>query len=202
MPGARIAPSFSFTVTSVPSGNTVSRCADTTSFGRPPPLPLRSAITLPSLIDRGVLEAELLKPLQIIFGADFFLEGRRRDFGDALLFFERTRVIGLDVFQRLDDFWVGENGAERRPRPSSRRRALAQLPCHGRQQSHDRGDGWSERHFHGRSPHQANFLQSARPISFSRAATASRQRLVDHAADIDVRRRDLFLASVRKTPIR
>jgi hypothetical protein len=48
IPGARILPSFSFTVTSVPSGNTVSRCADTTSFGRPPPLPLRKAITLPS----------------------------------------------------------------------------------------------------------------------------------------------------------
>jgi hypothetical protein len=48
MPGAFVIPSASFTVTSVPSGNTVSRCADTTSFGRPPPVPLRSAITLPS----------------------------------------------------------------------------------------------------------------------------------------------------------
>jgi hypothetical protein len=49
MQGARMTPSFSLTLTSVPSGNTVSRCAETTSFGLPPPLPLRDAITLPSL---------------------------------------------------------------------------------------------------------------------------------------------------------
>src|SRR5258708_9343634 len=38
MPGARMTPSFSFTATSVPSGNTVSRCADTTSGGGRPKL--------------------------------------------------------------------------------------------------------------------------------------------------------------------
>ena len=61
-------------------------------------------------VDRGVLEAELLHPLQIVFGADLLLEGRRRDFGDALLLGERPRIVGLDVLERLDDFGVGENG--------------------------------------------------------------------------------------------
>ena len=55
-------------------------------------------------VDRGVLEAELLHPLQIIFGADFLLEGRRRNFGDALLLLEGACVIRLDVVERLDDF--------------------------------------------------------------------------------------------------
>ena len=105
-----MAPSFSFTVTSVPSGNTVSRCADTTSLGRPPPVPLRSAITLPSASIDSVLEAELLHPLLIIFGADLFLERRRRNFGDALLFGKGPLVVGLDVVERLDDFGMGENG--------------------------------------------------------------------------------------------
>jgi hypothetical protein len=83
--GREMAPSFSFTVTSVPSGNTVSRCAETTSFGLPPPLPLRKRDHIAFGVDRGVLEAELLHPLQVIFGPDLFLERRRRNFGDALL---------------------------------------------------------------------------------------------------------------------
>ena len=61
-------------------------------------------------VDRGVLEAELLHPLLIIFGADFFLERRRRNFGDALLLDKGPFVVGLDVVERLRDFGVGENG--------------------------------------------------------------------------------------------
>ena len=103
-------PSFSFTVTSVPSGNTVSRCADSTSFGRPPPVPLRSAITLPSASIDGILEAELLHPLQVIFGADLFLEGRRRNFGDALLLVERAASSALMASSALTTFRIVEEG--------------------------------------------------------------------------------------------
>ena len=108
MPGARMTPSFSFTVTSVPSGNTVSRCADTTSFG-PPPLPLRKRDHIALGVDRGVLEAEFDKAFQVIFRPDLLLVGRRRNFGDALLLGKRPGVIGLDVVKRLDDFGMCED---------------------------------------------------------------------------------------------
>ena len=61
-------------------------------------------------VDGSVLEAELLHPLLIIFGADLFLERRRRNFGDALLLGKGPLVVGLDVVERLDDFGMGENG--------------------------------------------------------------------------------------------
>ncbi len=60
-------------------------------------------------VDRCILEAQLVKPLQIIFGPDFFLVRRRRDFGDALLLGECRGVVGLDVLKGLDHLGVGEN---------------------------------------------------------------------------------------------
>jgi hypothetical protein len=72
-------------------------------------------------IDGSVLEAEFLHPLLIIFGADLFLERRRRDFGDALLFGKGPLVVGLDVF------WDGREwppGRARKP-PAPEPRAPA-----------------------------------------------------------------------------
>ena len=74
------------------------------------PLAQRDHIAL--AVDRSVLEAEFLHPLLIIFGADLFLERRRRNFRDALLFGEGPLVVGLDVVERLDDLGMGEDGLE------------------------------------------------------------------------------------------
>src|SRR6266404_6363176 len=75
MPGARMTPSFSFTVTSVPSGNTVSRCAETTSFGLPLPEPLRNATTLPSLSIEASLKPSSKKRLRKYSARIFSLYG-------------------------------------------------------------------------------------------------------------------------------
>ena len=57
-----------------------------------------------------VFEAKLLHPLQIIFGADFLLVGRCRDFGDALLLGECRGIVGLDGFERSLHFRVANDG--------------------------------------------------------------------------------------------
>ena len=164
IPGALMTPSFSFTVTSTPSGNTVSRCADTTSFGRPPPLPLRSAIDIAFAVDGRVVEAEFLHPLQIIFGAHLFLEGRRRNFGDALLLFQRARIVGLDVVERLDDFGIGEQRLQRR-RPL-RSTVPAQAPAQRSAATLPQIDALAKPSWQPPRP-------AAKPISFSRPANQS-----------------------------
>ena len=100
-------PSFSLTLTSVPSGNTVSRCAETTSLG-PGASALAHADDVALAVDGGIGEAEFLEALQEVGGAHALLEGGRRDLGDPLLLVERARVIRLDVAERLGDRSAGQ----------------------------------------------------------------------------------------------
>jgi len=102
-PGATMAPSFFLTVTSVPSGNTVSRCADTTSFGRPPPCPCaaQSHCLSASISILSQAPASLHK----IFGADLFLERRRGNLRDALLLLKARTSSALMSSEGLGDLW-------------------------------------------------------------------------------------------------
>jgi hypothetical protein len=62
-------------------------------------------------VDGGIREAELVKPFQIILGAQLLLERRRRHLGNADLLAQSARIIRLDVVQRLGDFWVCQDFA-------------------------------------------------------------------------------------------
>jgi hypothetical protein len=88
-------------------------------------------------VDRRVLEAELPHPLQEVFGPDFLLVGRRRNFGDALLFGQSRIVVRLDVLKCLHDFRIGEDELKRRIDrcPRSRLRAAWADEGSGRQQA-------------------------------------------------------------------
>ena len=117
-------------------------------------------------VDQRVLEAEFLHPLLIIFGTDFFLERRRRNFGDALLFRKSPLVVGLDVVERLDDFGMGENGLKI-GRGSHLRSNLSHLRV---LREGDKGDGQDRsRECHQKSPYH-RFHPALRPASFSRPA--------------------------------
>ena len=81
----------------MPLGNTVSRCALITTFGRGL-APGRSPMTLPSASIADVLEPNLAQHLGVHLSALRFLEGWRFDFADADLIgdglhFVRAREI-------------------------------------------------------------------------------------------------------------
>jgi hypothetical protein len=78
-------------------------------------------------VDRGVLEAQLLHSLQVIFGADLLPVGRRCDFGDTLLFGKGRGIVGLDGIERslhlrtVDDGLIGSVDSARLLRAERRR---------------------------------------------------------------------------------
>ena len=94
-----------FTVTSVPSGNTVSRCPAMTTVG-PLPEPFRSAITLPAVSMRTFVQAERLEALLELGGAFGFFERRRRDLRQLDLLLERPGVVGFEDVERGADTGV------------------------------------------------------------------------------------------------
>ncbi len=99
MPGPRSMVPSRFTRTSVPSGNTVSRCAVNTSRGRG-----CSARTIAEhvafLVDADVLQAGLAKHPRVDLGALRFLERRRLDLAQPHLVFDRLRLGGANHVDR------------------------------------------------------------------------------------------------------
>ena len=120
MPGPRMTVPSRVTLTSVPSGNTVSRCAardEMRAGGAAGTL----AEHVAHRVDAHVLQPELAELAGVELGALLLLERRRLDLADFDLLGQRPGLVGLGRCQaRLDRRVDDQLGAELGPAPAGR----------------------------------------------------------------------------------
>ena len=112
MPGPFSTVPVRVTRTSVPSGNTVSRCALMTTCGRAA-RPRRTPSTLPMASRRTSLRPAATKRWRSASARVGFLERRRRNLGERHLVVEDRRLAGLQRVDCRDHVGAGEQAAGR-----------------------------------------------------------------------------------------